>query len=151
MSRSDEGGSLVWGVKSSFRAYVRDAEGIIAGDAAGEDGVGVFAQLAEAAEPGTDLRYTGSLRFDAHGGMLSVELTDPVVRLGEHPQLWATTESGILPVATLGPLPEPVDAGGLRTWQDVPAALTPSAVSLLGGVYPAGTLLDTVSFSARIP
>ncbi|WP_448256005.1 HtaA domain-containing protein [Microbacterium aurum] len=141
-------GSLVWGIKESFRAYVHSAEGTIDGTAARPDGLGEFKELAEGRGDPATLAYVGTLRFDAYGGMLSVHLDDPVIELGEHPGLRATAASRDVVFATLGPLPEPVDEGGLRVWRDVPAVLAPAAAGLLGGVYPPGTALDPVTFSS---
>ena len=83
---------LSWGVKQSFRSYVEATGGVIeAGGGAErtEDGGFTFAPA-----PGGDLRldadgklegrgtFTGELKFEAHGGMLSVFLADPIVEVG---------------------------------------------------------------------
>lgn len=147
-ARAGERGRLFWGIKASFREYVTSAEGTIGGSAVGEDGVGVFEERPVEQADAAALRYAGTLRFEAYGGMLSVQVDDPVVEFGETPLLRATTASGPVVFARLGPLPEAVQEGGLRVWRDVPAVLTPGAATILGGVYPPGTALDPVTFSS---
>ncbi|HUO12126.1 MAG TPA: HtaA domain-containing protein [Caulobacteraceae bacterium] len=84
--------ALTWGVKQSFRDYVEGAGGVIelgGGATRTPDGAFTFA-----AAPGGSLRrdasgrlngrgeFQGDVRFEAHGGMLSVILADPRLQVG---------------------------------------------------------------------
>lgn len=84
--------SLQWGVKQSFRNYVGMAGGtteVGAGAQQTEDGAFVFAaaegDLALDAEGKLQGRggFTGEVKFQAHGGMLSVFLADPAIEVDE--------------------------------------------------------------------
>ena len=84
---------LSWGVKQSFRSYVEATGGVIEAGGGAErtqDGGFTFAPA-----PGGDLRldadgklegrgtFTGELKFEAHGGMLSVFLADPAIEVDD--------------------------------------------------------------------
>ena len=84
--------SLRWGVKQSFRNYVGMAGGtteVGAGAQQTEDGAVVFAaadgDLALDAEGKLQGRggFTGEVKFQAHGGMLSVFLADPAIEVDD--------------------------------------------------------------------
>ena len=84
--------SLQWGVKQSFRNYVGMAGGTTedgAGAQQTEDGAFVFAaadgDLALDAEGKLQGRggFTGEVKFQAHGGMLSVFLADPAIEVDD--------------------------------------------------------------------
>ncbi len=84
---------LTWGVKASFRSYVEAAGGTVDlsdGAAKTQDGTFVFNAV-----PGGDLtiapdgtasgamRFEGTIKFDAHGGMLNTTLTELGLESGE--------------------------------------------------------------------
>lgn len=85
--------TLTWGVKQSFRNYVQGAGGSIQpgeGVTLAPDGAFVFS-VAPGASPLTldangrlqgEGQFLGQVQFQAHGGMLSVFLADPVVEIG---------------------------------------------------------------------
>ena len=84
--------SLQWGVKQSFRNYVGMTGGtteVGAGAQQTEDGAFVFAaadgDLALDAEGKLQGRggFTGEVKFQAHGGMLSVFLADPAIEVDD--------------------------------------------------------------------
>ena len=84
--------SLQWGVKQSFRNYVGMAGGtteVGAGAQQTEDGAFVFAaaalQLALGVQRQVAVRggFTGEVKFQAHGGMLSVFLADPAIEVDD--------------------------------------------------------------------
>ncbi|HWR86223.1 MAG TPA: HtaA domain-containing protein, partial [Rhodoglobus sp.] len=128
-------GSLTWGVKQSFRSYV---VGPIARGSVSTSGVGssggalVFGQAVggdfDAATGTGTARYSGSVRFQGHGGTLDLTLADPVVRLdsaGAGMLLLTAGGAGLVPFATLDL------AAGIRSTPDgtvaytgVPATLT---------------------------
>ena len=84
--------SLQWGVKQSFRNYVGMTGGtteVGAGAQQTEDGAFVFAaadgDLALDAEGKLQGRggFLGEVKFQAHGGMLSVFLADPAIEVDD--------------------------------------------------------------------
>lgn len=147
--------TLGWGVKQSFRNYVEATGGTIetlGGAERASDGGFIFpATAGEGVRLDADGRpqgraaFQGGVRFEAHGGMLSVRLADPAVELGP--------TGGALSVADAA-------AGGRRVeiarldvpamaWGDdgeivIPAALTIDGCFLLGDHYPPMTPLDPV-------
>lgn len=83
---------LTWGVKASFRDYVEAAGGSITlseGATRAEDGAFIFTAV-----PGGDLsiasdgsatgemRFSGAVSFEAHGGMLKSTLADLIIEAG---------------------------------------------------------------------
>ena len=87
------GATLTWGVKQSFRNYVEGSGGTIEaglGAERGDDGVFVFAGVpGKGLTRGADGKpqgkgvFSGEVRFQAHGGMLSVFMADPAIEIGE--------------------------------------------------------------------
>ena len=142
---------LIWGVKQSFRAYVEGSGGTIATtDGAGraDDGTFVF-QAADDSDLaiGADGvlsgvgRFRGQVAFKAHGGMLSVTLTDPWIE--------ATADGGVLSVAetatrrtAIAKLDAAALAGDERA--ELPAVITLDGMMIVGDHYPPGTPLDPV-------
>lgn len=141
---------LGWGVKESLRAYVEGSGGTIDADAgAARTGDGGFAFEAE---DGSDLvlgdgapadgalsgtgRFRGRVAFKAHGGMLSVTLTDPWVEAAADGWVLSIAETATrrTPIARLGAL-----EGGAMT-----AVTTLDGMMILGDHYPPGTALDPV-------
>ena len=131
---------LIWGVKQSFRAYVEGSGGTIATtDGAGraDDGTFVF-QAADDSDLaiGADGvlsgvgRFRGQVAFKAHGGMLSVTLTDPWI---------AETATRRTAIAKL-------DAAALAGDEraELPAVITLDGMMIVGDHYPPGTPLDPV-------
>lgn len=147
--------TLVWGVKQSFRNYVEAVGGLIeahGGAARADDGAFAFT-----AAPGGDLKldadgrpqghgqFVGEVRFEGHGGMLSVFLADPAVEIGPSGAVLTVADSAArtrrlalarldLAAATTG------EAGELV----IPTALTAEGSQLLGDHYPPMTALDPV-------
>ncbi|GAA3208040.1 HtaA domain-containing protein [Actinocorallia longicatena] len=135
-------GSLVWGVKKSFREYVEHSEGTIAasGQATRDGDAFVFPAAGEA------LRFTGTVAFEAHGGMLAVKITDPWI-VEDEEGLALSVASPHRPDTRLviARLSAPVVDGGRAT---AAAALTYEGVSLLGNVYSVKAELDPVVYPA---
>jgi hypothetical protein len=125
---------LIWPVRRSFVAYVRGNQGTVTlgGGVTETDEGFVF--------PGDSvaLEFTGSVHFEAHGGMLDVTIGDPAFAI--------SGDAGTLGVTT--------GAGGERTTiarlieiqGDDPASgqllLTYEGTRLLGDVYAPGSPLD---------
>jgi hypothetical protein len=138
-------GRLNWGVKQSFRAYVEGSGGSITasdGAARAEDGTFTFD-----AAPDSDLtrddgalsgtgRFRGRAVFQAHGGLLSVTLTDPWIEAAGDAWVLSIAETPTRRTAIAKLTPS--DDGALH------AVTTLEGMMILGDHYPPGTILDPV-------
>ena len=150
--------TLIWGVKQSFRNYVEMSGGAItvaAGATRTEGG-----EIAFPAAPDSDLgvdggalggtgRFVGEVRFQAHGGMLSVALFDPGIEVGaEGPALSVADSAARTRRVTFAKL----DLAGMAAGPDgsvtLPATITLDGMFILGDHYPPGTVLDPVRLLA---
>lgn len=149
---------LQWGVKQSFRAYVEGSGGRIeagGGAVRSPDGGFEFAPApgnalsigADGAVSGEG-RYLGELRFEAHGGMLSVFLADPRIESGPDGLVLTVADSPArnrrIAIANLDTAQAPPETGGVS----LPTRLTLDGMFLLGDHYPPGTLVDPVRLAA---
>jgi hypothetical protein len=150
--------ALAWGVKASFRAYVIGAGGRIelSGGAA-EAGDGGFRFPAAEdldltfGDDGRPLgvgRFAGGVAFTAHGGLLSVDFSDPWVEAG--PAGAGLSVADITGrravIATLDLAQVSVEPDGTVA---LPAAITLDGMMLIGDHYPPGTVLDPVRLVRR--
>lgn len=150
-------GTLVWGVKSSFRDYIVGS--IARGTIATSGGAGTRGSAFWFPQSGVSLSeagigsvaYRGTVAFSGHSGVLSVRVGDPVVRITSATSgvLSVVTASGRVDFATLD-----LDAGtrsvaadGAITYSGVPATLTSAGATGFAGYYSAGESLDPVSFT----
>ena len=147
--------ALQWGVKQSFRGYVAMMGGVTEVDGGVEiaaDGGFTFAVA-----PDSDLsldaagtltgqgRFLGSVRFEAHGGMLEVFLADPTLEISATDAMMVVADSldrtRRIAIARL-------DLAAMTTGDDgeavIPATVTMEGCQLLGDHYPPGTVLDPV-------
>lgn len=155
-------GSLVWGVKSSFRSYITGsiAKGSVTlRDGATSAGTGYwFGQSGTdwTASAGTgSTRYAGGVRFQGHGGILDLSLSDPVVRIDSASagtlfmriNGGATTAVGAL---DLGAATRTSVDGGI-SYSNVPVTLTSSGATMFSygssQFYGAGERMDPLSFA----
>lgn len=150
--------ALIWGVKESFRRYVEASGGTIAASDGAErsaDGAFVFAAAAESdlalgddgAPSGTG-RFRGVVRFQAHGGLLSVTLADPWVEPGDgggYVLSIAETATRRTAIAKLDVAGRTVGADGAT---ELAAVTTLDGMMILGDHYPPGTALDPVRLVA---
>lgn len=125
---------LIWGVKASFRDYVKGVSGTVGGTAPIVDGGFVFSHR-------SGLHFSGAVTFRAHGGMLDVTLADPAIEGGVL-SVFDGTER--IRVARLD-WGEPEVVNGRSIWKQVRATLTTHGSHLLGGSYAVGTELDRLS------
>ena len=146
---------LTWGVKQSFRTYVEGAGGSI--QTGGEttrapDGAFTFPAAGEGGltlGPDGQLQgqagFRGEVRFQAHGGMLSVFLADPALEItpagasltvADSPARTRRIELARLDLAAATP--------GDDGEQIIPTRLSPEGWLVLGDHYPPGTPLDPV-------
>ena len=136
---------LRWAVRESLLRYVTVIAGgtcTVDGEAVeGEDGVFTF-PLRGAVQEGDDWRlsFSGSVRFEAHHGLMDVLIRDPEVVVGPERGVLATHTSGdeLLALVALDEA-APSDDGEALVWEAVPTQLASAAVALFGTVYPAGT------------
>lgn len=153
------GWTLSWGVKESFRRYVEGAGGSIeAGEGAERtpDGGFVFEavsgpftgpglKLGSDGRPQGKAEFRGAVRFEAHGGMLSVWVADPMLEIGPERAGLSVAEGGPngrrLEIAKLDPAAAATGLGGEIV---IPAAITMEGMQVLGDHYPPGTPLDPV-------
>lgn len=135
---------LYWAVRESFVGYVAGTpDGQVFGDDGAEtDGQGTFRFPLVATEhhgARWRIRFEGTVRFLAHGGMLNVTLASPVLDLdAEKGSLYVAVgdrEVAILDVTPAAPVE--VD-GGWRVFPPLAAQLTPAGSALFGDVYAAG-------------
>lgn len=164
------GGGLDWGVKESFRTYVRGM--IAAGDfttaggaAENADGT-IHFPVAGGSFDGdtgeTTVRLGGSVRFSGHAGALDLTITSPRVVLdgAGGGTLYADLLSkpypaGGDPIAYPGVAVATLDATqvdavrgvGTVSWTGLPSVLTAVAAPAFGGFYPAGQAMDPLSLS----
>jgi len=144
--------ALNWGVKQSFRSYVEATGGTIAaGDGAERAADGGFTF---ALAPGGDLaldadgrpqghaKFSGEVRFEAHGGMLSVRLADLELQFDPAGATLTVADVGDrrAAIAQLDLAAMTIEAGEIV----IPAALSMDGIQLLGDHYPLRTPLDPV-------
>ncbi|MES3026327.1 MAG: HtaA domain-containing protein [Pseudomonadota bacterium] len=149
--------SLNWGVKQSFRNYVEVTGGVIeAGGGAERTADGGFTFTAA---PGQGLSldadgkpvgqglFLGEARFEAHGGMLSVCLADPMLEISEAGAVITAFDSSArtrrVQIARL-------DLAAMSAGDEgelvIPTALSMDGIQVLGDHYPLNTALDPVRF-----
>ena len=156
---ANQGATLSWGLKQSFRAYVEAAGGTIeAGEGAvrAADGAFVFSagpggglKLGVDGRPEGIGRFVGRVRCEAHGGMLKVFLADPSVEVGP--------TGAVITVADTPARDQRVELAQLdlaaATIEDgetvIPTKLARDGWKVLGDHYATGTLLDPVRL--RLP
>ncbi|MCT2586766.1 HtaA domain-containing protein [Actinophytocola gossypii] len=163
------GARLEWGVKESFRNYVRGpiAHGSWALDGVTGDGPFRWENLTEGTfDPGTEaglLDFAGSVRFTGHDGLLDLTLSQPQVRVtdGTAELLLNVRSKGLetpgyveLDDAVFASLDldavEPTTDDGVVTYTGVPAALTAQGAEGFAGFYPEGTELDPLTFTVAM-
>ena len=145
--------NLQWGVKESFRGYVEAAGGTITladGAIRNEDGTFQFpaipnADLSIAADGSStgSAQFSGTVTFEAHGGMLKSTLTELAVEAGEEGLVLTVLEGpmnqGRCDVAKLKFVES--GSGGAVT---LAAEITMDGMYQIADNYPPGTELDPV-------
>ncbi len=147
--------ALHWGVKQSFRGYVAMMGGVTEVDGGVE--VAADGGFTFIAAPDSDLRlghdgvltgqgrFLGSVRFEAHGGMLKVFLADPALEINGTTASLSVADSAArtrrVEIARL-------DLSALVSGEDgervIPTSLSIDGSFLLGDHYPPTTVLDPV-------
>jgi Htaa protein len=154
---------LDWGLKQSFRTYVR---GPIAHGSWTLDGVtGEFrwetVTSADYADGVGGVEFAGGVRFAGHDGQLDLTISQPRVRFASgSAQLLLDVRSRSLDTgeftelddvvfATLGTA-APTVADGVVTYAALPATLTEQGAAGFAGFYEAGTELDPVTVTIAL-
>lgn len=160
-------GFVDWGVKGSFRTYVKGniAKGAVtttapataSGDAFRFPLTGTSGRH-DASAARTGAAFAGAVRFTGHDGQLDLTITDPrIVRSGDDAVLivdvvskgLSSPNANVFDDVALAALdlsnvaPTPIANG--FAWLDVPAVLTAQGAPAFAGFYEAGTSLDPVN------
>lgn len=149
------GATLTWGVKQSFRSYVEGSGGTIEaglGAERGEDGVFVFAGVpGKGLTRGADGKpqgkgvFSGEVRFQAHGGMLSVFMADPAIEIGESGAfLTVADDPDRIRRVPLAKLDLAAAVAGVDGSLTIPAVMSMEGWQVLGDHYLPMTPLDPV-------
>lgn len=147
--------SLCWGMKQSFRNYVAASGGVIeatGGAERTEDGEFTFAAGPESdlsldadGKPQGRATFVGEVRFEGHGGMLSVRLVDPILEIGA---AGATLSIADSPTRTHRLVVAHLDMATMTRGEAgeliIPTLLAMDGIHLLDGHYPLKTALDPV-------
>lgn len=150
-------GSLFWGVKESFVNYISSAGKVTVTEPAGRDGniFGFPLSSTDAWDAETEtgsLAYSGEVNFFAHGGVLNITLTNPIIEvLNENEALLKVEYEGALKtIATvdLSVAQRTANEDGSVTWADATVIATSGTTHIFGSNYPAGTELAPATFTA---
>ncbi|OKL49909.1 HtaA domain-containing protein [Boudabousia marimammalium] len=156
-SQTTYSGNLNWGLKSSFRDYIKKGPARGAWELLeGASGEFVF-PLADGQTIDLDdfsaVNFTGKVRFTGHHGQLDLSVSDPqIVKQNEQWKLSLVVASKPLG-ATEVPAPKRIDFANLSapvienqrvSFKTV--TLTDTAVEPMGGFYAAGKELDPLAF-----
>ncbi|MEW2476380.1 HtaA domain-containing protein [Micromonospora gifhornensis] len=163
------GGSLDWGFKSSFRAYVSTGNGnppIAVTDGATRNADGTFKFPAtggtyDSATGATTVTYGGTVVFSYPAHFFTITLANPTVVLdGAGGSLLADVDlqasgGGFQPVrieqaavATLGTATaSPTASGDTVSWSNLTTTLTETGATAFSGFFTTGTVLDPASFT----
>ncbi|MHC5794838.1 HtaA domain-containing protein [Lacisediminihabitans sp. FW035] len=146
MSRN-EGPHLAWNVKDTFRAYVEQAGGVIdvAEPAVARDNTFVFPYVGVQSEPdGAIHRFSGAIRFTAHGGTMNLLVQDPWIHIDSDGQ-WLSV-AGTEATRTAGGRLVLANLAGARPRQELVAALTSEGAVAFDFRYPSGAELAPISY-----
>ena len=145
---------LVWGLKESFRNYVEATGGVIATEQGAErsaDGSIAFTpkageelRLDGRGKPQGQGSFSGSMKFQSHGGMLSIHLADPTIEVSDTGASLTVAVEGGSHRLEIARLDLSAISQGEANDMLIPAALSMDAYQLLDSQYPPGTVLDPV-------
>ncbi len=154
-------GSLVWGVKNSFRSYITGpiAKGSITvqNGAASQGGAFWFGQSEtnwKKDATTSTTRYSGAVKFYGHQGVLNLTLGNPAVRVDSASKgtlLVNVNGGGQVEFATLNlAAASKKNVTGGVSYSGVPVTLTAAGSTAFAygssNFYPAGTSMDSLSF-----
>lgn len=167
VARAIDGGSLTWGVRSSFRNYILGpiANGSItflgSSTTASSYTWGGATGSINTKDAAGRAGWSGSLVFSGHGGLLDLRISNPRIQITNASTayviatVYATNSSGqvvedgqvtlaqvALPAGAISG--DSVSVSGASTW------LTSAGAAAFGGFYSAGDALDPISFSLAL-
>ena len=140
------GSCLVWGIKSSLRAYVAKIGGIteLIPPAIMADNVFEFPPVSH---DESRLHFSGGVTLTGHGGLVKIHVNEPVIFSGDSAYHLSTSVPNSptkrIVVADLIQLPLE-DEGATFTRRGFETRLTGPGAAWWGGAYEPGTLLDPV-------
>lgn len=165
-----DGGTLVWGVKESFRSYISGT--IAKGEWQASDGAtyetpvftftGATGELDPETGAGT-VAFPGLVHFTGHGGILDMRLASPSIVIGEdgtallHLDVRSNDTTGEVALdekqAEVGAVGAPVvldaEAGTLAV-AGAPVTLTDVGAPAFGGFYESGEELDPITVDVQL-
>lgn len=151
-------GSLAWGVRSSFRAYVT---GSIAKGSVEETGFRATGGVADPASRTATIAFTGRTHFTGHGGILNLTISNPTVHITSPTSgyLTATMSStdtsgkavnpGTVRIANLTFSGVSITEGKVSASTSA-VTLTEAGASAFAGFYKAGEALDNLTLQASL-
>jgi hypothetical protein len=156
------GAQLEWGLKESFRNYIRGpiAHGSWTLDGVTGSGPFVWENLTSGTEE--HVTFAGGIHFTGHDGLLDLTISHPQVRFEngaaellldvrskglENPDEYVELDDAVFATLTPG---TPTVQNGLITYTAMPAVLTEQGASGFAGFYPAGTELDPVTVTIAL-
>jgi len=139
--------TLVWPVKAAFVQYVSRVGGTIyVGEGAWLEDDG-FAFAGRVDDSGGVMRFRGTIIFDAHGGVLHLELTDPSLEFRVD-GTWSLTVSTDESRTTRVRFAEAVETSRGTDHMTFALRLNDVGSTLFGGNYSAGAELDSLTIES---
>lgn len=159
--QATEEGSLIWGVKASFRNYIvsATAKGTISlsGGASTSAGAFRFAQSGQSFDVATGLGigdYRGGVRFTGHAGILDLTIANPSVRIDSAASgtLLVSVNGSRIAIGTVNlTAASKRDVTGGVAYSGAPVSLSSAGANVFSygssQFYSAGTAMDPVSFT----
>lgn len=162
------GGSIDWGVKGSFVAYVTGPIGqgtaLATGGASGGFSFPIATGSRDIVGDTFSVAADGGVRFSAHHGALDLSITNlRVTKSGPSGALVADVSSKGMDSPTANTFPSlelatldfsavaPSTDGTTTTFAGIPATLTEGGSAAFTGFYPAGTPMDPVTVTMTMP
>jgi hypothetical protein len=162
------GGEVDWGIKQSFREYVKGttAKGAIevsGGATEAADGSYVFPVSTgtyDTTTHGVEVQAIGTVHFTGHAGALDVTFSNPRVVIGKTSAIYADVISKTFPGGEVKSYPDaefalvdastakPVFAGEAVTLSQMPTELTAEGEEAFSGFLKAGAALDPLTLTA---
>ncbi|MFT4212467.1 MAG: HtaA domain-containing protein, partial [Microbacterium sp.] len=149
VANSVSGATISWGFKQSFVDYINGP--IANGEITGGWGTGSGAYSVD--NHSGSVRYSGSVHYYGHSGILDITLSNLRIQVTSATTavLYVTTSStGEIALANLT-LPTASSTGSSISWSNASATITSAGSALFSyngnAFYPAGTALDSVTFS----
>ncbi|RZS44601.1 Htaa protein [Herbihabitans rhizosphaerae] len=150
---------LEWGVKESFRNYIKGSIAHGSWTLDGVTGGGPFVWTNLTSGTDDEVVFGGGVRFTGHNGLLDLTISQPRMRFAgstaellldvrskglQNPNEFVELNDVVFATLTLG---TPTVQNGIATYSAMRAVLTPQGSSGFAGFYQAGAELDPVTVS----